>query len=77
MKGQGSTFGYDLITLIAGSLCDFIRHIPDATDAELSAVAQHLVVMRVILDVQAKGSGGPFADKMRANLKHITTAARG
>jgi chemotaxis protein histidine kinase CheA len=77
MKGQGSTFGYALITLIAGSLCDFIRHIPDATDAELKVVTQHLAVMKVVLDNQIKGSGGAFAEEIAAKLEHFTTAARG
>ena len=77
MKGQGGTFGYDLITLICGSLFDFIHHIPDATDAELKVINQHLVVMRVVLDNQIKGSGGAFADEITAKLAHITTTARG
>jgi len=77
MKGQGGTFGYDLITLISQSLCDFIRNIPDATDAELKVIDHHLAAMAIVLDNRIKGSGGKFAGKIRAKLERIITAAQG
>ncbi len=74
MKGQGTTFGYDLITLIGGLLCDFIRHIPDATDAELKVVDIHLAAMAIVLDKKIKGSGGDFAEKIQTKLEGIIVA---
>lgn len=77
MKGLGGTFGYDLITLIGQSLCDFIRHIPDATNSELEVIHHHLAAMGVVLDKQIKGPAGPFADKITAKLEHLITECRG
>lgn len=77
MKGQGTTFGYDLITLIGALLCDFIRDIPDATDAELDVVEKHLGAMAVVLENRIKGSGGDFADKIKIKLEGIVASVRG
>lgn len=76
MKGQGTTFGYELITLIGALLCDFIRHIPDATDAELNVIDKHLGAMAVVLDNQIKGSGGDFAEKIKTKLETIVASVR-
>lgn len=76
MKGQGSVFGYDLITLIGALLCDFIRHIPDASDAELAVVDKHLAAMALVLEKEIKGSGGDFADKIKAKLESIIASIR-
>ncbi len=75
-KGMGTTFGYDLVTLICASLCDFIRHIPDATDTELNVIDHHLAAATLVLDRRIKGPGGTFADKISAKLGHLTTTAR-
>jgi len=77
MKGQGGTFGYELVTLVGQSLCDFIRHIPDATDAELKVIDRHLSVITMILEQKIKGSGGQFANKLVEKLKYVVAAVQG
>lgn len=77
MKGQGGTFGYELITMIGHSLCNFIRHIPDATDSELKVIDHHLAAMEMVLGNKVKGPGGAFAEKISAKLEHVITVCRG
>lgn len=77
MKGQGGTFGFDLVTLAGQSLCDFIRHIPDATDAELRVIDRHLLVISMILERKIKGPGGPYASQLVSKLNGLVAASRG
>ena len=72
MKGQGSTFGYNLLTEIAGSLCDFIRRRTDPSDADLVLVGHHVNALNVVLEKRIKGSGGELGQQIIARLRQLT-----
>ncbi len=72
MKGQGSTFGYNLLTEIAGSLCDFLRRLTDPTDADLVVVRHHVSALNVVLEQRIKGSGGELGQQIIARLRQLT-----
>ena len=75
IKGQGSTFGNEMMTLVGKSLCDFIRHIPDATDWELLVIHRHLTAMTTIINKEVKVPDGPLAEEIMARLKQDITLA--
>jgi hypothetical protein len=74
LKGQGSSFGYPLITRIGQSLCKLGHCAPstDWTPERLRAVGAHLDVLVLILEKQIKGDGGPLGAKLAAKLETMT-----
>jgi len=59
LKGQGATFGQELVTVIAASLCKLIRAGNKVNGADFAkrAVA-HCEAIRVVLDKDIRGMGG-------------------
>lgn len=59
LKGQGSTFGHELVTRIAGSLCILIRN-GDAGEEPsfVKRAVAHCQALRVVLDKDIRGDGG-------------------
>jgi len=59
LKGQGSTFGQELVTTIATSLCKLIRTLGKGNDDDFAKHAiAHCEAIRVILDKDIRGMGG-------------------
>jgi hypothetical protein len=75
LKGQGSSFGYPLITRIGQSLCLLTRHDRDFSDADLGVVQAHLDAIRLILTKDIKGDGGEIGDKLATRLESLTSQA--
>ncbi len=72
VKGNGSTFGYDLMTAIGGSLSTFCRAIggsrAEVGDARLEVVRVHIDAMKVVIDQRLEGDGGETGADMVAML---------
>ncbi len=71
LKGQGTSFGYPLVTRVAQSLCR-LGHgatLEASTPERLRAVAAHLDVLVLLLERRIKGDGGPLAAKLAARLE--------
>jgi hypothetical protein len=67
IKGQAGTFGYPLMTEIAGSLCDFIeamaaakRPLHAADEIAISVLDMHVSSLRLALERGMKGPCGSF-----------------
>ena len=75
IKGQGGSFGYDLITDVGNSLCDYIHDASSASDRTLKVVEAHLTAIRFILDRDIQGDGGPVGNQLRAKLQGLTESA--
>ncbi|OIR10064.1 hypothetical protein GALL_79920 [mine drainage metagenome] len=58
VKGQGGSFGYDLVTRIGNHLCRYIERPEPWPDARLEAVARHLEAMDRIIGERLEGAGG-------------------
>jgi hypothetical protein len=71
LKGQGTSFGYPLVTRIAQSLCRLGHGTPIEAPApeRLRAIGAHLTVLVTILEKRIKGDGGPLGDKLAAKLE--------
>ena len=77
LKGQGSSFGYPLITRIAQSLCQLTRHERAFADADLGIVQAHLDAIRLILAKEIKGDGGEIGHKLATRLETLAAKAQG
>ena len=75
IKGQGGSFGYDLITQFGASLCNFIRDDGSASDRKLKVVEVHLTAIKFILDRDIQGDGGPVGKQMQAKLRGLMESA--
>ncbi|NQU71854.1 MAG: hypothetical protein HQ514_14975, partial [Rhodospirillales bacterium] len=75
IKGQGSSFGYQLMTNIGGSLCDFIRDCEPATDFRLKVIEAHLAALEFVIDREIKGDGGDAGQGLVDKLKGYVDGA--
>jgi len=71
LKGQGTSFGYPLITRIGQSLCQLTRRERHFSDADLGLMQAHLDAIRLILAKEIKGDGGEIGDKLAARLETL------
>lgn len=58
MKGQGGSFGYDLMTAIGDQLCRLVEKMDTVGPREVTMVRVHIDAMRVIITKELKGDGG-------------------
>lgn len=69
MKGQGGSFGYDLMTAIGDQLCRLVEKMDKVGPREVNMVRVHIDAMRVIIMKDLKGDGG---DEGRQLLMGLT-----
>ncbi len=71
MKGQGGSFGYDLITAIGNQLCRLIEKLEKAGDAEVNAIRVHIDAMKLVIAQKIKGDGGKAGDQILFGLEKV------
>jgi len=77
IKGQGSSFGYPLVTRIGHSLCTLTRQDRAFSDADLGIIQAHLDAIRLILTKEIKGEGGEAGAKLAARLETMVVKPAG
>ncbi|MQX35892.1 Hpt domain-containing protein [Roseospira navarrensis] len=76
MKGQGGSFGYDLVTRVGNGLCRFLERIGDRpTPEQLQAVRLHVESLQVIVSRRMSGDGGPAGAEMIEGLTRVVDRA--
>lgn len=71
VKGQGSSFGYPLVTRIAQSLCKLLGAKHDAGDAMLRVAQAHLDALKLVLEQKIEGPGGDSGEKLASKLEAL------
>ena len=71
IKGQGGSFGYDLMTAIGNELCRLIEKIDTPGPEEVEAIKLHIDSMKLVIGEDMKGQGGTAGDKMLAGLQQV------
>ncbi|MDY0871876.1 Hpt domain-containing protein [Dongia rigui] len=69
IKGQGSSFGFPLMTRLGDSLCRLTRAKRPIPDADLNLIQAHLDAMRLVLAQNIRGDGGAIGDKLAQRLE--------
>lgn len=69
IKGIGGTFGYDLVSAVAGNLHDFLLATPLAPERVLPVIEAHLRALDEIRRENLSGDGGERGRRMLAELK--------
>jgi len=71
IKGQGGSFGYDLMTLIANELCRLIERQDNFSDAEVQAVKVHIDAMKLVIQNRMKGDGGANGHALVDGIRQV------
>ena len=71
IKGQGGSFGYDLMTALGNELCRLIEKIDKAGPGEIEAIKLHIDSMKLVIGEDMKGTGGKTGEKMLAGLQQV------
>ena len=77
IKGQGSSFGYDLLTEVADLLCRRTRDVSHITEQSLESIGFHVRALRVIVDGKISGRGGDKGVALIAKLQGLPGADLG
>lgn len=68
LKGQGSAFGYDLITTLGDALCGILRGRTALTQSDQSIVAGLIAACRTVLSQRLTGDGGKAGIQLMRDL---------
>jgi hypothetical protein len=69
IKGQGTSFGYPLMTAVGNQLARFIEDCgDDPTDAQMDGIKVHVDALRLIMQQKMEGDGGPIGQKLVSGL---------
>jgi hypothetical protein len=71
MKGQGGSFGYDLVTAIGNQLCRLIEKLETYGDPEVNAIRVHIDAMKLVIGQKMKGNGGKAGDQILLGLEKV------
>ena len=77
MRGQAGTFGYDLITTIGSSLCDYIEEAADPSLLQPEALQIHLAAMRAVITGRITGDGGKAGRALLAGMRALSEKTLG
>jgi hypothetical protein len=68
IKGQGTTFGYPLMTEVGSFVCEYLRHKESFTDQDILLMQDMVKLMRNILDNRLTGDGGEAGQSIRQQI---------
>lgn len=72
LKGQGSTFGYTLLTSIGDNLCRFMHRSGEMKREQLTIVIPHVDALRAVVRLDVKGSDDPIGKEIVASLHKLS-----
>lgn len=75
LKGQAGSFGYQMVTTIAGSLLDFISTREDISGFDIDVVESHIGAIRAILVENAREDAGKTGQALFDGLSRLVTKA--
>jgi len=71
IKGQGGSFGYDMMTEIGQSLCQLIEKMKTIGPNELEIIGVHTDAMGVVIHDRIERTGGDTATAMLKGLEKV------
>ena len=75
LKGQGGSFGYDLISQIGDSLKKFTDSRREANPRDVEIIAAHVDAMRVVMVEDIRGDGGDVGRAIVDGLYKLTAGS--
>ena len=74
IKGQGGSFGYDLMTAIGNELCRFIEKADKVGAGEIAAIKLHIDALKMVIAQDLKGTGERKARKCCPAFNRFATS---
>jgi chemotaxis protein histidine kinase CheA len=72
MKGQGGSFGYDLVTVVGDRLCRLLERIEGGpSPRQQTALRLHVEALRLIIVERLHGDGGPGGADLIGGLDRV------
>ena len=71
MKGQGGSFGYQLITVIGDKLCRFIETLERVGTVEVDVIRLHVDSIQLVIAKRMKGDGGADGTTLLKGLELV------
>jgi len=71
MKGQGGSFGYDLMTILGNDLCRFIEGKETASKVDLEVIDLYIGTMQIVISKRMSGDGGAEGNKVLTGLAAV------
>ena len=71
IKGQGGSFGYDLMTAIGHQVCRLIEKAPPDDPDLVDVIDVHVNSMKLVIANKIKGQGGKAGENMLAGLSKV------
>lgn len=75
LRGQGTTFGYPLVTEICDSFCKFVEALKPVSAQHLPLLRAHIDALRAIVGADIKGDGGDIGRELMKGLRAIRQKA--
>ncbi|MBL4893311.1 MAG: hypothetical protein JKY59_00340 [Emcibacter sp.] len=69
MRGQGGTFGYQLISDFSDGLYDFTGKTTATSDRNVEIIKAHIDAMRVVIKDRVSGDGGDIGKQLKIGLE--------
>lgn len=76
LKGQGSTFGYTLLTSIGDNLCRYMHKIEKPALDHLTIIAPHIEALRAVVRLDVKGDDDPIGKEIVNSLHVLSSKMR-
>jgi len=77
MKGQGGSFNYPLITIVANDLCRLLESLESAGAKETEVIRLHIDTMRVIITNGMESEGGQAGKQLLSGLAKVVAKVNG
>ncbi len=77
LRGQGATYGYDLISDVSECLFRYADCLTDAADLNPDVLRAHADAMRAIIMNEVKGDGGEVGTDLVSSLDALVTRMTG
>ncbi len=71
MKGQGGSFGYDLMTILGNDLCRFIEEKDSVSDVDIEVIDLYISTMQIVISKRMSGDGGAEGAKVLTGLAAV------
>ena len=77
LRGQGATYGYDLISEVAASLFRYTERLYSHVELSPEVIRAHADAMRAIIKNDVKGDGGPIGTDLVKSLEDLVDRMSG
>ena len=71
MKGQGATFGYDLVTDIGNHLCRYIERFDTFDEQQMQIIELHINALEIIIKQKLIHDGGALGQELKIKIEAL------